>query len=268
MRLEGQVAIVTGAATGLGAAVAEGLATRGANVLVNYSRSKADAEAVVEQLRANGVDAIAVQGDVAEDADCRAIAAAALQRWGRIDILINNAAKTTRMAPHDDMEALQAEDFIASYRVNVIGAFQMIRACRSAMKAQGYGAVVNISSVSSLNGGGSSVAYTASKGALNTMSQSLARALGPEIRVNTVCPGFMATRWFTSSLGEDMLRAVIEKQENTTPLARAGKPEDVVPSILFLAAEGALHTTGAVIVVDAGFHLGPRPLPLSAKPQN
>ena len=267
MALHGKVAIVTGGGTGLGAAVAQGLAARGAHVLVNYSRSADEAEAVAAALRATGADAIAVRGDIAEDGDCRRIAVAALERWGRIDVLINNAAKTTKMAPHDDMEALSADDFLASYRVNVIGVFQMIRACRPAMQAQGFGAVVNISSVSALNGGGTSVAYSTSKGALNTMSQSLARALGPEIRVNVVCPGFMQTRWFTDSLDKDKVDAIVQRQKDVTPLARAGAPDDIVPTVLFLADEGARHTTGAVIVTDAGFHLGPRPTPVSAKPK-
>ena len=144
MGLTGKVAIVTGAARGLGAAVAQGLAERGASVLVNYARSAAEAEEIVAAIRAQGGDAIAVGGDVADDADCRAIARAALDRWGRIDVLVNNAAKTTRMAPHNDLDALQADDFLASYRVNVIGVFQMVRAVRPAMQVQGHGAIVNI----------------------------------------------------------------------------------------------------------------------------
>jgi 3-oxoacyl-[acyl-carrier protein] reductase len=262
MTLKGKVAIVTGGARGLGAAVARGLAGRGANVVVNYARSHDEAEATVLELRSLGVDAIAWRGDVSVDADCRGIAEAAIARWGRIDVLINNAATTTRMAAHDDLDALQAEDFLASYRTNVIGAFQMIRACTRYMKAQGYGAVVNISSVGTVRGTGTSVSYVASKGALNTMTLSLARALGPEIRVNAVCPGFMATQWFSDALGQEGLDELVARQKTATPLQRAGTPEDIATTVLFLADEGALHNTGAILISDAGFQLGPKAAPL------
>ena len=262
MTLKGKVAIVTGGARGLGAAVSRGLAGRGANVVVNYAHSRAEAEATVRELREHGADAVAVRGDVGVDADCRSIAEAAIARWGRIDILINNAATTTRMAAHDDLEALQAEDFLASYRTNVVGVYQMIRACRPHMKAQGYGAVVNISSVGALRGSGTSVSYAASKGALNTMTLALARALGPEIRINAVCPGFMATRWFSDALGQEGLDDLIQRQQAATPLKRAGTAEDVAVTVLFLADEGALHNTGVILVTDAGFQLGPKAAPL------
>jgi NAD(P)-dependent dehydrogenase (short-subunit alcohol dehydrogenase family) len=265
--LTGKVAIVTGGARGLGAAVARGLAKRGAAVVINYVRSREDAVALEPELRALGGDGIAVRGDVSVDADCRQIARAAVERWGRIDILINNAATTTRMAAHDDLEALQADDFLATYRTNVIGAFQMIRACQPAMKAQGYGAVVNVSSVGAIRGTGTSVSYAASKGALNNMTLSLARALGPEIRVNAVCPGFMATRWFSDAFGQDGLNELIGRQKLATPLQRAGTPEDIATSVLFLADEGAMHNTGTILVCDAGLQLGPKPPALPrAKP--
>jgi 3-oxoacyl-[acyl-carrier protein] reductase len=262
MTLKGKVAIVTGGAKGLGAAVARGLAGRGANVVVNYARSHDEAEATVLELRSLGVDAIAWRGDVSVDADCRSIADAAIARWGRIDVLINNAATTTRMAAHDDLDALQAEDFLASYRTNVIGAFQMIRACHRPMRAQGYGAVVNISSVGTVRGTGTSVSYVASKGALNTMTLSLARALGPEIRVNAVCPGFMATQWFSDVLGQEGLDELVARQKAATPLQRAGTADDIAATVLFLADEGALHNTGAILISDAGFQLGPKAAPL------
>ena len=258
LTLTGKVAIVTGGARGLGAAVARGLAKRGAAVVINYARSREDAEALAPELRAAGGDGMAVQGDVSVDADCRQIARAAIERWGRVDILINNAATTTRMAAHDDLEALQADDFLAAYRTNVIGAFQMIRACQPTMKAQGYGAVVNISSVGAIRGTGTSVSYAASKGALNNMTLSLARALGPEIRVNAVCPGFMATRWFSDAFGQEGLDELIGRQRLATPLQRAGTPEDIAVSVLFLADEGAVHNTGTILVCDAGLQLGPK----------
>src|SRR3984885_10013073 len=174
--LKGKAAIVTGSATGIGAGVALGLARRGASVLVNYTKREAEAHATAELVREAGAKVSIVQGDVARDEDCRKIAAAAMEAWGRIDILVNNAG-TTKFAAHGDLDALSAEDFTGIYAVNVIGPFQMIRACAKGLKASGAGAVVNVSSVAGVAGVGSSVAYAASKGALNTMTLSLARAL-------------------------------------------------------------------------------------------
>src|SRR5438105_4846970 len=178
--LKGKVAIVTGSATGIGASVAIALARRGANIVVNYTKSEKEARETADEVRRAGADVRLVQANVAIDADCRKLAQAALDAWGRIDILVNNAG-TTKFAAHGDLEALTADDFASIYAVNVIGAFQTIRACASAMKAGGKGAVVNISSVAGTSGLGSSVAYAASKGALNTMTLSLARTLSAQI---------------------------------------------------------------------------------------
>lgn len=253
--MQDKVAIVTGGGTGLGAAVSLGLAGRGARVVVNYSRSAEAAERTAEACRALGVDAIAVKGDVGDDAACRAVVEAAVARWGRVDVLVNNAGRTTFAAP-DDLEALSDDDFLDIYRTNLLGAYHMIRACAPHMRAGGFGAVVNVSSIAGLTGVGSSLAYACSKGALNTLTLSLARALGPEIRVNAVCPGFIATRWFSDPLGEAGMQRIIEAQEAATPLRRAGTPEDIAKSVLFLADEGGEHITGVTLVSDAGLHLG------------
>ena len=199
-------AIVTGSASGLGAATAQILAKEGSRIIVNYSNSKAEAEATADLCRKAGAEVVVVQGDVSRDEDCKKIAAAAAASWGRLDVLINNAG-TTKHVPHHDLDGLTAEDFQRIYAVNTIGPFQMVRAARALLeagaKASGRpSAVVNISSVAGISGGGSSVAYAASKGALNTMTQSLARALAPLIRVNTVCPGYIDTPWFTKGRGE------------------------------------------------------------------
>lgn len=257
--LAGKAAIVTGSATGIGAAVALRLAQRGANVVINYTKSEREARESADAVRAAGADARLAQGDVAADEDCKRIAAAAIGAWGRIDILVNNAG-TTKFAAHHDLDALSAEDFARIYSVNVTGAFQMIRACAPAMKAQGMGAVVNVSSIAGVAGVGSSVAYAASKGALNTMTLSLARALAPEIRVNAVCPGFVGTRWFRDRFGEEGFRKLVEDQERTTPLHRAGTPEDIADAVVFLCAEGARHITGETLLSDGGLHLNLTPL--------
>ena len=252
--LKGKVAIVTGSATGIGAGAALALAKAGAKVVVNYSKSEAEAKATVDAVKKAGGEAMLVQGNVAVDADCRKIAAAALQSWGQIDILVNNAG-TTKFASHEDLDALTAEDFAAIYAVNVIGPFQMIRAAAPALKKSGTGAVVNVSSVAGLSGVGSSVAYAASKGALNTMTLSLARALGPEIRVNAICPGYVATRWFVDRFGKERTDKISETQAETTPLKRAGMPDDIADAILFFCLPLSRHITGEFLAVDAGLHL-------------
>lgn len=252
--LKEKVAIVTGSATGIGAAVAAGLAQRGAKVIVNYAKSEKEAKATAESVEAAGGTAKVVQGDVAKDEDCRKLVAAALESWGRIDILVNNAG-TTKFVSHEDMDALSAEDFLSLYAVNVVGPFQLIRAARPALKAHGEGAVVNISSLAGIAGIGSSVAYAASKGALNTMTLSLARVLGPEIRVNAVCPGYVATRWFSDRFGQATTERISQDQVKQTPLQRAGQPEDIANAVFFFCGPLSRHITGEMLVVDAGFHL-------------
>lgn len=259
MTLKDKVSIVTGSATGLGGAVALKLAERGSRVVINYTKSEKEAKETHAAVKAKGVEAILAQGDVGNDEDCRRIAKAAVDTWGRIDVLVNNAG-TTQFANHADLDALQADDFLWIYRVNVIGAYQMIRACAPHMKAAGKGSVVNISSIAGVTGIGSSVAYAASKGALNTMTLSLARSLAPTIRVNAVCPGFIGTRWFSDRFGEEQFQKIRKQQEQTTPLARAGTPEDIATSVVFFAGEGSDHITGETLITDAGLHLGYAPL--------
>jgi len=254
MNLKGAVCIVTGAGTGTGAACAVQLACKGARVVVNYSRSEAEARHTVKACAEAGGEAILSKGDVASDADCRALAKAALDKWGRIDALINNAG-ITKFAAATDLEALSAEDFQRLYAVNVIGPYQMIRACAPAMKAQGAGAVVNISSISGVMGIGSSTAYVASKGALNAMTLALARALGPAIRVNTVCPGLIETRWHKDRFDAEGYAKFKADYEKTVPLAKAATPDDIAEVALWLL-EGAALITGECILVDSGLHLG------------
>jgi 3-oxoacyl-[acyl-carrier protein] reductase len=251
---KGKVAIVTGSATGVGAEVALQLARRGCNVVINYTRSEAEARQAEAACRAEGVATLLVRADVSQDADCRLLAQAALDAWGRIDVLVNNAG-TSKFVAHDDLEGLSAEDFQRIYAVNVIGPYQMTRAVAPAMKAQGAGSVVMVSSIAGLRGVGSSIAYAASKGALNTMTLSLARALGPEIRVNTVCPGFIDTRWLRGGLGEERFEAMKAAVEKSNPLRAASTPAEVAEPIVYFALS-ARHTTGETLIVDAGTHLG------------
>ncbi len=252
-------AIVTGSASGLGAATAQILAKGGARLVINYSSSQKEAEATAEACRkAGAAEVLVVQGDVSRDEDCRKIVAS-VETWGRLDVLVNNAG-TTKHVAHGDLAGLSAEDFQRLYGVNTIGPFQMVRAARSlleaAAKASGRpSAVVNVSSVAGISGVGSSIAYAASKGALNTMTLSLARALAPAIRVNTVCPGYIDTPWFTKGRGADGAKQVRDMVVAKVPLKVASSAEDIAQLVCFLASPASGNMTGEIVRMDAGMHL-------------
>ena len=253
MNLKGAVVIVTGSATGLGSEVAKQTAAKGANVLVNYTKSEPEAAATVDACRKLGADTLLCRGDVSVDEDCRKMASQAIERWGRIDGLVNNAGQSV-FASHADLEALSGEDFLRIYSINVVGPYQMARAVTPQMKKQGLGAIVNVSSIAGITGSGSSIAYAASKGALNTMTVSLARALAPEIRVNAVCPALFQSRWWSDGLGEERSRAVHDQFAAATPLKAAPTQKSVADSVVWLL-ESAEHVTGETLMVDAGVHL-------------
>ncbi|MCK1732984.1 SDR family oxidoreductase [Bradyrhizobium sp. 138] len=259
MAKDGLCAIVTGSASGLGAATAEILARSGARLVINYSSSKTEAEAMAETCRkAGAAEVLVAQGDVSKDDDCRKIVAAA-SGWGRLDILVNNAG-TTKHVAHADLDGLSAEDFQRVYGVNTIGPFQMVRAARSLLEAGAKvsgrpSAVVNVSSVAGISGVGSSIAYAASKGALNTMTLSLSRALAPLIRVNTVCPGYIDTPWFTKGRGEAGAKQVRDSVVAKVPLKVASSAEDIAQLVCFLAMPASSNMTGEVVRMDAGMHL-------------
>jgi NAD(P)-dependent dehydrogenase (short-subunit alcohol dehydrogenase family) len=258
MSKDGLCAIVTGSASGLGAATAAILAKGGARIVVNYSSSQKEAEATADLCRSAGGEVVVVQGDVSRDEDCKKIVAAAAP-WGRLDALINNAGVTKHVA-HGKLDELSAEDFQRLFGVNTIGPFQMVRAARSLLEAganasRRASAVVNVSSVAGINGGGSSIAYAATKGALNTITYSLARALAPLIRVNTVCPGYIDTPWFTKGRGEEAAKKVRDSVIERTPLKVASTAEDVAKLVCFLATPQSGNVTGELVRMDAGDHL-------------
>ena len=249
---EAKVYIVTGSASGVGAATALRLARRGDRVVVNCSKSVAEAESVAAQCVEAGGDAIAVRADVAQDDACRRLAAAALDRWGRIDGLVNNAG-TTKFAAMRDLSLLSAEDFHNIYAVNTIGAYQMVRACEAPLRAAG-GAVVNVSSIASYQGLASSIAYAASKGALNAMTICLARALGPAVRVNAVLPGFIESRWLREGFGAQVYEQVRAAYRAQAALDAVLTTDDVAAAIVFLL--DAEKLTGQLLTVDAGKGIG------------
>lgn len=251
-----RVAIVTGSGTGVGAATALALARRGYDVLINYSKSESEALQIEANCRDAGADTLLVRGDVADDADCRAMVRGAQERWGRLDALVNNAGVTT-FTGAANWDALDAAAFRRILDVNVLGSFQMVRAGAPLLRAA-RGAIVNVSSIAGALGIGSSVPYVASKGGINAMTLHLARALAPEIRVNAVCPGLITTRWFTEGMGKEAYERIKAAYEQSTPLGRACSAEDVAETIVWLI-DGAATVTGELILMDSGMHLGKGP---------
>jgi 3-oxoacyl-[acyl-carrier protein] reductase len=248
---EKRVAIVTGSSSGIGAATARELARRGWNVVINYSKSADAAKKVAAEC--GGDNAITVKADVSNDDECRRLAQSALDKWGRIDALVNNAG-STKFVPHAKLDDLSGEDFLHIYATNVVSSFQMSRACGPALKKSGKGAIVNISSIAAQWGTGSSIAYAASKGALNSMTYSLARVMGPEVRVNAVLPGYVDTPWQTNHYGMEKAAEHAKAYASRNPLNASCSPEDVAESICWLI-EGAPKTTGQLVYVDGGTHM-------------
>ncbi len=258
---DGRVVLITGASTGLGRAIAVETAGRGAaTVVINYASSEAEARETKALVEAAGARGVLVQGDVAKDEDCVRIVAAA-EPFGRIDALFNNAGVTKFANNHAALDAVSAEDFMRIYAVNVVGSYQMVRAARALLEAgPAAGAVVNTASVAGVLGIGSSVPYAASKGALITMTISLARALAPKIRVNAICPGYIDTPWFGRGMTTAQLDRMRQEVADTMPLKAASTAEDIAGAAVFLAAPASRHITGEALMVDAGLHLGYAPL--------
>jgi len=234
--------------------VALDLGARGFNVLINYNKSESEAELTRAAVAKTGCDVIVMQGDVADDAACVAMVENAMSRWGRLDVLINNAGMTS-FSGVDNWDALSNEVFSRIYDVNVVGAFQMVRAARDALQANGGGSIVNVSSIAGTLGVGSSIPYIASKGALNSLTLHLARQLAPEIRVNAVCPGLITSRWFRDGIGEEGFQKVKASYESAVPLQRSCTPEDVADAIVWLATAASV-ITGELLSMDSGKHLG------------
>ncbi|MEK6260478.1 MAG: SDR family NAD(P)-dependent oxidoreductase, partial [Planctomycetota bacterium] len=194
MSMQNKVAIVTGGGTGVGRATSLALARLGCHVVVNYSRSRNEAEATVQEIAALGCRALAVQADVADDPACRLMVGTTLTAFGRVDILVN-CAGITEFIPFQDLDAVSDETWERLYKVNVVGAFHCARAVREPMLAAGGGVIINVSSVAAQLGQGSSIPYCCTKAALDNLTVSLARTLAPQIRVNGLAPGFIEGRW-------------------------------------------------------------------------
>ncbi len=244
-----RVAIVTGGGTGVGRATSLRLAELGYAVAVNYSRSRDDAEQTVAQIASRGGRAMAFQADVADDNAARQLVAATVERFGRLDVLIN-CAGMTEFIPFVDLERVTDDVWQRLFQVNVVGAFHCARAARGPMLEAGGGSIVNVSSVAAQLAQGSSIPYCCSKAALDNLTVSLARTFAPRIRVNAVAPGFITGRWLENGLGENYER-VKASFDNTLPLGRVCEPDDVAAAILSLVT-GSVLVTGQILAVDSG----------------
>lgn len=251
-----KVCLITGGATGIGAACALAFAQAGWDLMVGFlpeSSQEQSAEGVAKECRTYGAMVRLVALDVADDRQCRAAVSLTDSIFGRLEALVN-CAGTTRFIPHAQLDALSSQEFHRTYDVNVVGTFQMIRACAQMLGKGGNGAVVNISSIGGLHGLGSSIAYAASKGALNTLTLAMARTLAPNIRVNAVAPGYVDGGLPSRVLPQEDLDRLVRTQVASTLLQRVAQPREIADFCLFLC-EKAIGVTGEIVSVDNGFHL-------------
>jgi 3-oxoacyl-[acyl-carrier protein] reductase len=244
MRLQNRVALVTGAGTGMGRAIAETFAREGAKVVVNYSKSREAAEEVVAGIRSAGGTALPIGADISSATEVQALVDSVNREFGQLDILVNNAGWSTRI-PHDQLDSLTDEIWDRTFDTNLRGAFYAVRSAVPSLRKRPGASIVNVASVAGITGMGSSIAYAASKGAMITMTKSLARALAPEIRVNAIAPGFVRTRF------ANWPAAAFDQGEAITPLKHLATVEEIAALALYLAADAG-STTGESIVVDGG----------------
>lgn len=251
-RFQGKTAIVTGGGTGIGRAVALALAREGGDgIVINYSRSSADAAAVVEELSALGCRAQAIMADVRDQQQVRQMVQSSVAAFGRLDFLVNNAG-ASRYVQFEDLDSLTDEDWDTALDVNLRGAFTCMREAAGSLR-ESKGAVVNVASIAGHRGIGSSIAYSVSKAGLLQLTRSMAVALAPEVRVNSVSPGTVRSRWLSGLLGEDTAREAAARESRLIPLQRVATPDDVAEVVLDLLSAG--FVTGEDLIVDGGKHL-------------
>lgn len=249
MDLDGRVAIVTGGGTGIGRAVCLRLAKAGAaGVVVNYSRSEDDAKATAGELEALGVTAVAHRADVADDSQVVAMIEETVRRFGRLDVLINNAG-TTQFIPHSNLDALTDEVWNEILNVNLKGTFFCCRAAAPELRKV-KGAIVNVASVAGHRAAGSSIAYAVSKAGVLQLTRALALTLAPDVRVNSVSPGLVSSRWFRKRFGDDAATALESSTAESTPLRAIPTPDHVAQAVMAFVENDLI--TGQDLVVDGG----------------
>lgn len=240
------VVLITGSGTGVGRACALMFAEFGFDVVINYSRSEAEAEQTAEEVRQRGVRCEVIACDVSVESDVVNMMQSIEHAFGRLDVLVNNAAMTY-FIDGGDLESMTEEKWDRILSVNLKGAYFCIKAAAPLLRAGRGGAVVNVSSVASTTGKGSCIAYAASKGALNTLTKSFARILAPSIRVNAVLPGPIDSRWIRDGDNNWSLSKITEG----FPIPRASTPEEIAEGVVFLAT-GTSMTTGQLLAIDGG----------------
>ncbi len=257
MDLAGRVAIVTGGGTGIGRATSLRLARAGAKaVVINYSRSANDAEATADQVREAGAEGLPLQADIADEPQVKSMVGATVDRYGRLDVLVNNAG-TTHFIPHPDLDALTDQVWNDILSVNLKGTFYCCRAAAPDLKKHG-GAIVNIASIAAHRASGSSIAYAVSKAGVVQLTRALALALAPGVRVNSVSPGLVSTRWFSQTFGADAAAAQEESFAKATPLGKIATADDVARAVIALLENDLV--TGQDLVVDGGKNITYQPI--------
>jgi len=249
MELRGKVALITGGGTGLGRVISLAFAQEGTNLAIVYSRREAEANKTADELRAKGVKAITVRGDVSQPADVKSLVDRVMEEYGRIDVLVNNAGTTVFAPNFSDLEAISDPEWDRVMAVNVKGPWMLAKAVGPIMKRQGQGRIIQTTSTAGVRAGGSSLAYTVSKAAEVQLTRGLALALGPEVSVNAIAPGLIDTEW-----GHQWSDEHFQRMANNNALKRIARLEDCAAAVVFLAKNDSM--TGQTIVIDGGgfFH--------------
>jgi NAD(P)-dependent dehydrogenase (short-subunit alcohol dehydrogenase family) len=249
MDLKDRVAIVTGGATGIGRAVCVRLAKAGAaGIVVNFARSAEDAESAANELRSLGTDALPVKADIADQSAVMAMVAATIEHFGRLDVLVNNAG-TTHFIPHTDLDALTEEVWNEILGVNLKGTFYCCRAAAPELKKT-KGVIVNVASIAAHRATGSSIAYGISKAGIVQLTRMLAGALAPDVRVNSISPGLVSSRWFRKRFGDEAAQAQEEGFAAGIPLRAVATPDDVALAVMGFVENDMI--TGQDLIVDGG----------------